>query len=61
MAVDFLTKSLVRVSCRLPWCLSPDCVLQTFDPKKRITVEEALCHPYLEAYVSHPHFLGFSI
>jgi len=22
----------------------------TFDPKKRITVEEALCHPYLEAY-----------
>ena len=24
---------------------------QTFDPKKRITVEEALAHPYLEAYV----------
>ncbi|KAI0942161.1 hypothetical protein AcV7_002673 [Taiwanofungus camphoratus] len=23
----------------------------TFDPKKRITVEEALAHPYLEAYV----------
>src|SRR5690606_41489255 len=22
----------------------------TFDPKKRITVEEALAHPYLEAY-----------
>ncbi|KAG8720463.1 MAP kinase Pmk1 [Ceratobasidium sp. 394] len=22
----------------------------TFDPKKRITVEDALCHPYLEAY-----------
>ncbi|CAE7073534.1 unnamed protein product [Rhizoctonia solani] len=22
----------------------------TFDPKKRITVEEALCHPYLDAY-----------
>lgn len=22
----------------------------TFDPKKRITVEAALCHPYLEAY-----------
>lgn len=25
--------------------------LQTFDPKKRVTVEEALAHPYLEAYV----------
>jgi mitogen-activated protein kinase 1/3 len=24
----------------------------TFDPKKRITCEEALAHPYLEAYVS---------
>lgn len=24
----------------------------TFDPKKRITVEEALAHPYLQAYVS---------
>jgi len=23
----------------------------TFDPKKRLTVEEALAHPYLEAYV----------
>ena len=23
------------------------------DPKKRITVEEALAHPYLEAYVRH--------
>lgn len=26
---------------------------QTFDPKKRITVEDALAHPYLEAYVHH--------
>ena len=25
----------------------------TFDPKKRISVEQALAHPYLEAYVSH--------
>ena len=24
-----------------------------FDPKKRITVEQALAHPYLEAYVRH--------
>jgi len=23
---------------------------KTFDPKKRITVEDALAHPYLEAY-----------
>lgn len=29
----------------------------TFDPKKRITVEEALAHPYLEAYVSDRHWL----
>ncbi|KAG6868540.1 hypothetical protein C0993_001428 [Termitomyces sp. T159_Od127] len=27
--------------------------LATFDPKKRITVEQALAHPYLEAYVGH--------
>lgn len=26
--------------------------LQTFDPKKRITVDEALEHPYLSAYVT---------
>ena len=26
-------------------------VPQTFDPKKRITCEDALAHPYLEAYV----------
>jgi hypothetical protein len=26
-------------------------VFQTFDPKKRISVEDALAHPYLEAYV----------
>lgn len=26
-------------------------ITQTFDPKKRITVEDALAHPYLEAYV----------
>ena len=30
---------------------------QTFDPKKRITVEDALAHPYLEAYVSVVQYL----
>ncbi|KAE9405068.1 kinase-like protein [Gymnopus androsaceus JB14] len=38
----------------------------TFDPKKRITVEDALAHPYLEAYhdpetnLSHPHLIPSS-
>lgn len=27
-------------------------MLQTFDPKKRMTVDDALEHPYLSAYVS---------
>jgi hypothetical protein len=31
------------------WLITP--FYQTFDPKKRVTVEEALAHPYLEAYV----------
>jgi mitogen-activated protein kinase 1/3 len=29
----------------------------TFDPKKRISVEQALAHPYLEAYVSRKSIL----
>ena len=29
----------------------------TFDPKKRLTVEQALAHPYLEAYVCTYPFL----
>jgi len=51
LAVDFLTKTLVGVLSII--ILRPriwTCV-QTFDPKKRITVEDALAHPYLEAYV----------
>lgn len=32
-------------------------LMQTFDPKKRITVEDALAHPYLEAYVRNPMIL----
>lgn len=50
LAADFLTKTLVLLLlvC-LTSALTP--MLQTFDPKKRITVEQALAHPYLEAYV----------
>lgn len=34
----------------------------TFDPKKRLTVEEALAHPYLEAYVgAHTPFTVSSL
>jgi mitogen-activated protein kinase 1/3 len=32
----------------------------TFDPKKRLTVEQALAHPYLEAYVC-PLFSSFRL
>ena len=31
--------------------LTTDGLLQTFDPKKRLTVDEALEHPYISAYV----------
>lgn len=50
LAADFLTKTLVLL---LFVCLASTLtsMLQTFDPKKRITVEQALAHPYLEAYV----------
>lgn len=40
--------------------------LLTFDPSRRITVEEALVHPYLEAYhdpndePTHPRLFDFS-
>lgn len=51
-AVDFLTKTLVSPSCkRLSFEQESELDSQTFDPKKRITVEDALAHPYLEAYV----------
>lgn len=33
----------------------------TFDPKKRITVEQALAHPYLEAYVRPSTRICFSL
>lgn len=52
LAIDFLTKTLVR-PLLLPFFFfhSTPLYCQTFDPKKRITVEQALAHPYLEAYV----------
>ena len=51
LAIDFLTKTLVY-SYPLPLVSRSTLVFyQTFDPKKRITVEQALAHPYLEAYV----------
>ncbi|KAG1884071.1 hypothetical protein F4604DRAFT_1734703 [Suillus subluteus] len=36
-------------------CLAVDFLTKilTFDPKKRITGEEALAHPYLEAYLHY--------
>ena len=33
-------------------------ITQTFDPKKRLTVDQALEHPYLAAYVSPPRSPG---
>ena len=57
LAVDFLTRTLVRhgpVFCFWRRPVKLTAFLQTFDPKKRITVEDALAHPYLEAYV-RPH------
>ena len=50
LAIDFLTKALVwnRINSR---STRADILFQTFDPKKRLTVEQALAHPYLESYV----------
>ena len=49
-------------SCPKRWYVSParlastarmlNRITQTFDPKKRLTVDQALEHPYLAAYVS---------
>jgi len=52
-ALDFLTKTLVRSAPdhRVSRFLNMY-FRQTFDPKKRITVDQALNHPYLSAYVS---------
>jgi mitogen-activated protein kinase 1/3 len=53
LAIDFLSKTLVHLFL-LPFFFffrSTMQFCQTFDPKKRITVEQALAHPYLEAYV----------
>jgi mitogen-activated protein kinase 1/3 len=54
-AIDFLNKTLVRfVIIRLLYSgfiLNPPAFCQTFDPKKRLTADEALGHPYLSSYV----------
>jgi len=48
-AIDFLSKTLVSGNYhRLSASLT---LSQTFDPKKRMAVDEALEHPYLSAYV----------
>jgi len=52
-AIDFLSRTLVRFSSvlfRQATINRP--IPQTFDPKKRLTVDEALEHSYLSAYVS---------
>ena len=54
-ALDFLTKTLVcqEDNSRLARILIAVLLPQTFDPKKRLTVTQALEHPYLAAYVCY--------
>ena len=59
LAVDFLAKTLVSTLLLYVYtCADPR--IQTFDPKKRMTVEDALAHPYLEAYARLFRLLAFS-
>lgn len=52
-AIDFLAKTLVSLSLVSHVNeLALSMTLQTFDPKKRLTVDQALEHEYLAAYVS---------
>ena len=51
-ALDFLAKTLVRSASDSGAGLFVMYFLQTFDPKKRLTVDQALIHPYLSSYVS---------
>ena len=48
-ALDFLQKTLVSSSA-LAFATSIHLARQTFDPKKRLTVDQALEHPYLAQY-----------
>lgn len=49
-AIDFLSKTLVNAF--MPFLqINTYISTQTFDPKKRMTTDEALEHPYLSAYV----------
>lgn len=51
-ALDFLSKTLVRNFRVVISIQFKSFLIQTFDPKKRLTVDEALEHPYLSAYVN---------
>ena len=57
-AIDFLSKTLVRNFFFLLFQINPQRIWKTFDPKKRMTVDEALEHPYVSAYVSLMAFLN---
>ena len=57
-AIDFMQRTLVRRVLWWDFDLGYN-LFQTFDPKKRLTVDEALDHPYLAAYVS-PYIYFFS-
>jgi mitogen-activated protein kinase 1/3 len=54
-AIDFLNKTLVShaiIQLFVLWLhFKPTAFCQTFDPKKRLTADEALGHPYLSSYV----------
>lgn len=54
-AIDFLNKTLVShaiIQLFVLWLrFKPAASCQTFDPKKRLTADEALGHPYLSSYV----------
>jgi hypothetical protein len=49
-----IPSSTVSSTKGLSLVVLPPLSLQTFDPKNRATVEEALAHPYVEAYVCLP-------
>ena len=58
-ATDFLQKTLTCAYRLVIFSLARRCkllipsvtrLMHAVDPKKRLTVEQALCHPYLEAY-----------
>jgi mitogen-activated protein kinase 1/3 len=56
-AIDFLSKTLVNFTLKIRFTVTST-FQQTFDPKKRMNVDEALCHPYLASYVRGFNQLG---